>query len=75
MDKEQQKILIAKLRQLTGVGIMTCTKALTYSDWDYQKAVEYLRTHDTQPMCITIRYNPELGHGERFKPYNSERTG
>ena len=34
---------VKKLREMTGVGMMDCKKALTESDGDMDKAVEYLR--------------------------------
>ncbi len=34
---------VKKLREMTGVGMMDCKKALTASDGDMDKAVEYLR--------------------------------
>lgn len=55
MEKEEQQKLITELRHLTGLGMMYCKKALIYSDWDYDKAIEYLHTHDQTPMCITIK--------------------
>jgi elongation factor Ts len=35
--------MIKELRNATGAGILDCRKALTESDGDYQKAVDYLR--------------------------------
>ena len=34
---------VKKLREMTGVGMMDCKKALTASDGDMDKAIEYLR--------------------------------
>ena len=34
---------VKKLREMTGVGMMDCKKALTASDGDMDKAVEWLR--------------------------------
>ena len=34
---------VQKLREMTGVGMMDCKKALTESDGDFDKAVEWLR--------------------------------
>lgn len=34
---------VNKLRQQTGAGMMDCKKALTESDGDFQKAIDYLR--------------------------------
>jgi elongation factor Ts len=36
---------VKRLRDLTGAGMMDCKKALTESDGDFDKAVEYLRVH------------------------------
>jgi elongation factor Ts len=35
--------MVKELREKTGVGMMDCKEALTHSDGDMQKAVEYLR--------------------------------
>ncbi len=34
---------VARLRQMTGAGMMDCKKALLESDGDFEKAIEYLR--------------------------------
>ena len=34
---------VKKLREMTGVGMMECKKALTETDGDFDKAIEYLR--------------------------------
>ena len=34
---------VKNLREMTGVGMMDCKKALTETDGDMDKAVEYLR--------------------------------
>lgn len=34
---------VAKLREITGAGMMDCKKALTHTDGDMEKATEYLR--------------------------------
>ena len=34
---------VKNLREMTGVGMMDCKKALTASDGDMDKAVEFLR--------------------------------
>lgn len=36
-------VMVKELREKTGVGMMDCKEALTQSDGDMQKAVEYLR--------------------------------
>ena len=35
--------MVKELREMTGAGMMDCKKALTESDGDFDKAVEYLR--------------------------------
>ncbi len=34
---------VAKLREMTGAGMMECKKALTHTDGNFEKAAEYLR--------------------------------
>ena len=34
---------VAELREITGAGMMDCKKALTHTDGDKDKAIEYLR--------------------------------
>ena len=34
---------VQKLREQTGAGMMDCKKALTASDGDFEKAIEFLR--------------------------------
>ena len=34
---------VQKLREMTGVGMMDCKKALTATDGDFDKAIEFLR--------------------------------
>ena len=40
---------VKKLREQTGCGMMDCKKALTESDGDFDKAVEYLREKGLPP--------------------------
>ena len=35
--------MVKELREITGVGMLDCKKALTETDGDMEKAVEYLR--------------------------------
>ena len=37
---------VAKLRDITGVGMMACKKALIATDGDIDKACEYLREQE-----------------------------
>ncbi|MEK7256770.1 MAG: elongation factor Ts, partial [Bacteroidota bacterium] len=34
---------VAKLREMTGAGMMDCKSALTEADGDFEKAIEWLR--------------------------------
>ena len=34
---------VKNLREMTGVGMMDCKKALTATDGDFDKAIEFLR--------------------------------
>ena len=43
---------VKNLREMTGVGMMDCKKALTASNGDMDKAVEYLRPFAAK--CITV---------------------
>lgn len=40
---DEQRDMIAALRQKTGEGVMCCHKALRFENWDFEKAVEHLR--------------------------------
>ena len=40
---------VNELRQLTGVGMMDCKKALVETDGDMQKAIELLRQKGQKP--------------------------
>ena len=43
--------LVKELREMTGAGMMDCKKALTATDGDMDKAVEFLREKRTrQPL-------------------------
>ena len=42
--------LVKELREMTGAGMMDCKKALTATDGDMDKAVEFLREKDWQPL-------------------------
>lgn len=46
---------VKKLRERTRCGLMECKKALTATDGDQDKAVEYLRNNSGPPRCILIR--------------------
>ena len=49
--------MVKELRELTGVGMLDCKKALAETDGDMEKAVEYLSLIHIQ-MCIRDRYVP-----------------
>ncbi len=38
--------VVKELREMTGAGMMECKKALTKTDGDIEKAVEFLREKD-----------------------------
>ena len=40
---EISAILVKELREKTGLGLMDCKKALTETDGDMEKAIDYLR--------------------------------
>ena len=42
MEVSEQLLKIAKVREVTGYGVMECTKALKRTDWNIQNAVSYL---------------------------------
>ncbi|MBN1479004.1 translation elongation factor Ts [candidate division KSB1 bacterium] len=41
---------VKKLRDMTGAGMMECKKALTETDGDFDKAIDYLRTKGMQKV-------------------------
>jgi elongation factor Ts len=41
---------VRKLREMTGAGMMDCKKALTETDGDFDKAIDYLRTKGLQKV-------------------------
>ena len=41
---------VKELRERTGAGMMDCKKALTATDGDMDKAIDYLR-EESQPRC------------------------
>ena len=45
---------VKTLREMTGVGMMDCKKALTASDGDMDKAVEFLREKGLAASAKTI---------------------
>ena len=55
---------VKNLREMTGVGMMDCKKALAASDGDMDKAVEYLREKGLASCCcwVTVRSVPSYLH-------------
>jgi elongation factor Ts len=65
---------VNKLRQQTGAGMMDCRKALTESDGDFEKAIDYLRAkgqkvaanrsdRDAKEGVVIAKANPEGTYG------------
>ena len=63
---------VNKLRQLTGVGMMDCKKALVECDGDFDKAIEFLRQkgqkmaakradRDANEGCVLAKTNGNMG--------------
>ena len=46
---------VQKLREMTGVGMMDCKKALTEAEGDFDKAIEWLRE---RPGCRCEKSGP-----------------
>tara|TARA_R110002167_G_scaffold32683_2_gene105679 strand:- start:1760 stop:1918 length:159 start_codon:yes stop_codon:yes gene_type:complete len=46
MSKKELKELAFKLRKETGAGVMDCKKALVRFDYDYDKALGWLKLGD-----------------------------
>ena len=56
---------VKNLREMTGVGMMDCKKALTEADGDMDKAVEYLREKGLASLAEEGRPHRRRGHGLR----------
>ena len=54
---------VKKLREMTNVGMMDCKKALTETDGDMDKAVEWLREKGLADGCQEGRPHRGRGHG------------
>lgn len=52
---EAQKIAVYALREQTGESMMDCRKALHKSEWNMQKAVDYLNDSG-RLICTTDRH-------------------
>lgn len=52
---------VKKLRDMTGAGMMECKKALTETDGDYDKAIDYLRTKGMQKVDKKAGRSTEQG--------------
>jgi elongation factor Ts len=44
--------MLARLRELTSAGLLDCKKALVMHDYDFDRAVEFLRT---KGLAIVIK--------------------
>jgi len=44
-DRKEKVSLARKLREETGCGMLACKKALMATDWDLDKAKEYIKDH------------------------------
>lgn len=63
---------VNKLRQMTGAGMMDCKKALTASDGDFEKAVEFLRKKGQKVSAS--RADRETSEGVVFAKTNDAKT-
>lgn len=63
---------VMKLRESTGAGMMDCKKALTETDGDFDKAVEYLRKKGQQ--VSEKRADREANQGLVLIQMNAEKT-
>jgi len=52
---------VKKLRDMTGAGMMECKKALTESNGDFDKAIDYLRTKGMQKVDKKAGRSTEQG--------------
>jgi elongation factor Ts len=52
---------VKKLRDMTGAGMMECKKALTETDGDFDKAIDYLRTKGMQKVDKKAGRSTEQG--------------
>ncbi|MBA3648612.1 MAG: elongation factor Ts [Chitinophagales bacterium] len=63
---------VNKLRQQTGAGLMDCKKALTESEGDFEKAIDYLRKKGQKVSAL--RSDREAKEGVVIALSNNERT-
>jgi elongation factor Ts len=60
---------IKNLREITGMGLSECRKALNASNWDTNEAIEYLKTHaresnkptESGAIFTYVHHNYQLG--------------
>lgn len=52
---------VKKLRDMTGAGMMECKKALTETEGDFEKAIDYLRTKGMQKVDKKAGRSTEQG--------------
>lgn len=43
MTREEQVAIVKELREMTGVGMMDCKKALEQTKWNTEEAINYLK--------------------------------
>ena len=56
-DVSDNAKIMLKLRQETGIGILTVKKALDECDWDYDKAKALLKSLSTQQILYKEEKN------------------
>ena len=54
--------MVKELREMTGAGMMDCKKALTDTDGDMDKAVEFLREKGLATATEKSRQNRSRGY-------------
>lgn len=55
MDVNQEAEIARRFREKTGEGIRDCVKALRETDFDEEKALEWLKEHAGAKRMITYR--------------------
>ena len=63
---------VNKLRQTTGAGMMDCKQALTESNGDFEKAIEFLRKKGQK--VAANRADRASSEGAAISKVNAERT-
>ena len=57
MTREEQGAIVKELREMTGVGMMDCKKALEQTKWNTEEAINYLKK---------MTYANKLSHVDYF---------